>query len=37
MEVGKILETILGMILNRLQLKFATKSVANEKRCVKAI
>ena len=30
MAVRKILETMSGMILNRLQPKFAAKSVANE-------
>ena len=35
MAARKILETMSGMILNRLQPKFAAKSVANEMRPVR--
>ena len=37
MAARKILETMSGMILNRLQPKFAAKSVANEMLCLKAM
>ena len=37
MAARKSFETMSGVILNRLQPKFAVKSVANEMRCLKAI
>ena len=37
MAARKSLETMSGVILNRLQPKFAAKSVANEMRCLKAM
>ena len=37
MAARKSLETISGVILNRLQPKFAAKSVANEMQCLKAM